>query len=379
MLARCWRPTIPSVTSNGTTIDGTNPNNFSQSFYDQAMLVSPTDPSTVFFGGVGLYKSAGSYGHLWTFLAANGGVHSDQHALVWDPVNNQVLVANDGGLYMFDPTQSAPSFVSLNQQINAGQIQGIGPHPTDSTKLIAGFQDNGTQLYSNSVANWFTPDSETGDGGFEFYDVQDPNYVYHDFSLDEIDHAQISASSDGGQDWCSAPDQTNPHCAVFGQQWTTNLQTLLNSVGDEGPVFYPPLAVDPNVAHRVWFAAHSVYVSTDGMAHWAQQTDQDLTSDGTFEGAMCANQSCAIEDLEFGPNDVLNSIYPAWSLAMSDLDGTVAFAINNTKQSNVQLDANHADGAFWVDVTGGAGHRDEEDQPVRRVIHPGHQHRAGPA
>ncbi len=346
-------PTIPSFTSSGTTIDGSNPNNFSQSFYDQAMLVSPTDPSTLFFGGVGLYKSAGSYAHSWTFLAPNGGVHSDQHALIWDPANSQVLVANDGGLYMFNPGTSTPTFTSLNQQINAGQIQGIGPHPTDSTKLIAGFQDNGTQLYSNSVSNWLTPDSETGDGGFEFYDVLDPNFVYHDFSLDEIDHAQISASSDGGQTWCSAPDQNIPNCAVFGQEWTPNLQTLLNTVKDAGPVFYPPLAVDPSVAHRVWFGAHSVYVSTDGMAHWAQETDQDLTSDGTFEGSMCLNQNCAIEDLEFGPNDTLHNIFPAWSLAMSDLDGTVAFAVSNTQQSNVQLDGTHAHGAFWVEVTGG--------------------------
>ena len=58
-------PTIPSFTASGTTIDGSNPNNFSQSFYDQAMVVSPSDPSTLFFGGVGLYKSSGQ---LWTFM-----------------------------------------------------------------------------------------------------------------------------------------------------------------------------------------------------------------------------------------------------------------------------------------------------------------------
>ena len=213
-------------------------------------------------------------------------------------------------------------------------------------------QDNGTQLFHNSTANWSTPDSETGDGGFSFYDVQDPTFVYHDFSLDEIDHAQISASSDGGVTWCSAPDLNNPPCSVFTQQWTPNLQSLLNSVKDAGPVFYPPLAVDPGKAHRVWFGAHSVYVSTDGMAHWAQQTDQDLTSDGTLEGGECGNQSCAIEDLEFGAVDGQHG-NPAWSLAMSDLDGTVAFAINNTTQANVQLDATHQHGGFWSDVTGG--------------------------
>ena len=345
------QPMIPSYTANGTTIDGTNPNNFSQSFYDQAMLVSPTDPATVYFGGVGLYKAAGSYAHSWTFLAPNGGIHSDQHAMTWDPANNQILVANDGGLYMFDPAQATPTFASLNQNINASQIQGIGPHPTDPTKLIAGFQDNGTQLFSGSVSNWFGPDSETGDGGFEFYDPIDPNFLYHDFSLDEVNHAQISASSDGGQTWCSAPDPINPPCTVFGQQWTPALQTVINGVNDPGPVFYPALAVDPTVAHRVWFGAHSVYVSTDGMAHWAQQTDQDLTADGTIEGSACIAQDCALEDLEFGPIDGQHG-RPAWSLAMSDLGGTVAFAVSNTTQADVRLDGTHPHGGFWSDVTG---------------------------
>ncbi len=345
-------PTVPQFTAGSTTIDGTNPTNFSQSFYDQALLVSPTDPGTVFFGGVGLYKSSGSFGHSWTFLAPTGGVHSDQHALFWDPANNQVLVANDGGLYMFNPAVANPTFISLNQNINASQIQGIGAHPTDSSKLIAGFQDNGTQLFNGSVGNWVAPDSETGDGGFELYDQLDPKFVYHNFSLDEISHAQISASTDGGQTWCSAPTPGVAPCAVFGQQWTPALQTLLNAVHDPGPVFYPPLAVDPKVGHRVFFAAHSIYVSTDGMAHWAQQTDQDLTADGTLEGFNCDVQECAIEDLQFGPVDGQHG-HPAWALAMSSLDGTVPFAVSNTTQADVQVDAAHAHGAAWSDVTGG--------------------------
>ena len=192
--------------------------NFSQSFYDQAMLVSPNDPSTVYFGGVGLYKSGPNYGNSWTFLAPNGGIHPDIHALVLNPSNNQLLVATDGGLFSFDPTQANPSFTSLNQTINAAQIQGIGAHPSDPTKLIAGFQSNGTQLYSGFLQNWSAPDSETGDGGFAFYDLKDPTFLYHDFSLDELSGAEISSSSDGGTTWCSAPNASIPACNVMDQE-----------------------------------------------------------------------------------------------------------------------------------------------------------------
>ena len=376
-------PTIPSFNSvaDNTTIDGSNPNNFSQSFYDQAMLVSPTDPSTLFFGGVGLYKSSGSYGHSWSFLAPNGGVHSDQHCMILDPANNQILVANDGGLYMFDPSTSTPAFISLNSGINSSQIQGIGPHPTDPNKVIAGFQDNGTQLFSGGVASWFGPDSETGDGGFELYDAIDPNFVYHDFSLDEINHAQISASSDGGQNWCSAGNSFSQFCNTFGQlRWTPNLQALINQVKDPGAVFYPPLAVDPNVAHRVFFGAHSVYVSTDGMATWNQQTDLDLTSSGAFEGNPCSAQDCAIEDLEFGPVERTERA-PGLVARDERSGGYCLFCFKQHVAGRSQYQVHSAARSNLDRGNGWPGNRAPEHQSFKPgcPIYPSHQHCARPA
>src|ERR1700720_2451286 len=106
-------PTVPSFTANGITIDGTNSANFSQSFYDQALLVSPSAAGTVFFGGVGLYQST-DVGVSWTFLPSSGGLPANQHALSIDPNNGNVLIGNDGGLYEYS---SAQGFSSLNQTI----------------------------------------------------------------------------------------------------------------------------------------------------------------------------------------------------------------------------------------------------------------------
>lgn len=366
-------PTVPSYTANGMTIDGTTPldeTHFSQSFYDQAILVKPGDVSTVYFGGVGLYLSAGTYAHSWSFIGQNGGIHADIHALTFDPNDNEILVGTDGGLFKFDPTQGAtPTFVSLNQKISAAMIQGIGPHPTDPTKLIAGFQSSGTQLFNGSISGWTSPPSETGDGGFAFYDPHDPTFLYHDYSGDQLNLALIATSTDGGTTWCHQPDATVPACNVGDQEWTPNLEnefakslTQLFPMGDPGPSFYPALAVDPMTAHRVLLGAHGVYVSTDGMAHWSQQSesDLDLTSPGGFKGVNCTgpgtgscpcnDNSCSIEDLEFGPPVINNanpnnSIFPLWALAMSSLDGSVAFEVTNTTQGNLQT------GAFWSDVT----------------------------
>src|SRR5207253_5719625 len=62
--------TVPSATVGGVTIDGTSAQNFSQSAFDQALAIDPSDPSgaTLVFGGVGIYRSTNS-GASWTFLA----------------------------------------------------------------------------------------------------------------------------------------------------------------------------------------------------------------------------------------------------------------------------------------------------------------------
>src|SRR5262249_9844159 len=53
--------TVPSVvvgtSPNQATLDGSSIFDFNQSFYDQAMVVSPANASEAFFGGVGLYQS----------------------------------------------------------------------------------------------------------------------------------------------------------------------------------------------------------------------------------------------------------------------------------------------------------------------------------
>ncbi|MHB8384030.1 MAG: WD40/YVTN/BNR-like repeat-containing protein [Candidatus Binataceae bacterium] len=337
-------PTVPSYTSNAKTLDGTGAGNFSQSYFDQAMLVSPSNPAVVFFGGVGLYESA-NYGNVWNFLPTVGGLHPNQHALVFDPAISQILVANDGGLYSFSP--AAPNaFTSLNATISASQIQSIGVHPSNTNVMIAGLQDNGTQLYSGGIGTWVGPDSESGDGGFALIDPNDPTHVYHDFSIAELSGALISESIDGGNTWCSAT-VAGPNPCNAPNAWTPNLQAAMANTGDPGPAFYPPLAVDPKTAYRVLFGAHAVYVSTNGMQNWVLQSNQDLTSNGIDGDLQCQDGTCSLEDLEFAPSDHTK----AWAVAMSNLSGSVAFAVNNTTQANLSVTASNQNGGLWTDVT----------------------------
>ncbi|MGO9602479.1 MAG: hypothetical protein ACLQAT_03575 [Candidatus Binataceae bacterium] len=324
-----WKAkTIPTVTIGDSTGsitldgDGSAANPYSQSGYDQTLSVVPGSPQTVYFGGVGPYLSTNG-GASWTFLAGSGTnttvqvTHTDQQASDVDPFNRgKLYVTNDGGFYVYDLNQRNWTMFGndQNRTISSAQIQGVGPDPTDDNKLLAGFQDNGTQLYTGSIG-WNTVD--TGDAGFALFDPGDPSYAYHTYATSQ-GVAQIAFSKDGGNSWNSE----NP---------TNNLQKTAN--GDRFN-FYPPLAPDPSSPHRVLIGGHQIYASTDGMATWQVQTTQNLTGTCTT-----TKTGCSLQDIEFVPTE------PTMAWALSQTSGTDGFVLSNTNQAN--LDS----GATWSNVT----------------------------
>jgi photosystem II stability/assembly factor-like uncharacterized protein len=306
--------TVPCDGGTDGTTTGANsvcgPSNYAQEWYDQTLLVDPRDPTdnTVVFGGVLLYQSHDGGGHWSVF---NTG-HVDQHALAADLTTaSGFFNGNDGGLYHLD--SSAGTIASLNQTLSASQIQGIGPHPTLINRLLAGYQDNGTQLYSGAL-NWVERDG--GDGGFALFDHVDPNYAYHTYYDDNL-----ATSTDGAMSWNSGP--------------TTAIEELVSGQSDSTS-FYPPLAVDPQIAHRVFFGgAQYVYASTDGMFSWQVQSN-DLAPSGGVAGNLV--------DIEFAPTDHTRA-YAVAGAIISALYSSETHPVLTTSQADLNS------GAQWIDIS----------------------------
>ena len=300
--------------------DGKGVGPYGQSSYDQTVTVVPGKPDNVYLGAVGPYVSTDA-GASWSFIAGSVSnttvqvTHTDQQSSAIDPFNpNKLYLGNDGGFYVYDLAKGNwTAFFNNNQNatISSGQIQGIGPHPTDNTKLLAGFQDNGTQLYTGTLG-WNTV--ETGDGGFALFDALDPNFAYHTFATSG--GPQPSRSTDGGLTWDST-DAVNGLGAVIGS----------DIFG-----FYPPLAADPGSGSRVMIGGHFIYVSTDGMITWQIQSD-NLTGSCPIK-----NGNCALQDIEFVPNTTM-----AWALSMQS--AAIGFTVSNTDQANLNS------GVTWSNVT----------------------------
>jgi len=323
---------MPSANLPTSTIDGTDPQNFSMADYDQTLAFDAVDLSglTVMFGGVGIYRSTDA-GADWTFVGQNGGVHSDQHAIAADPFNTgHFFAGNDGGLYSYN--SSSGNWTALNASLSTAMLQSLGPHPSNNNVMLAGSAGNGTSLFNGSQTG-VTPQPwngvDAGHGGFAVFDRVNPTFAYHSSMTSPTGSASIARSTNSGVTW----DASQP---------TFALQSALATANDQGAGYFPPLAVDPLISRRLFFGAHSVYVSTDTGLSWARQTTRDLTG-------QCSDGACAIQDLEFEPS--MHNIAYSLSTQTFSTGSPTPFKIFQTSQADVQVDNAHPNGGTWTDVT----------------------------
>lgn len=144
--------------SSSTTFEpfGTN----GQGLYDNVITVSPTNPGIAYLGGVSHHKwtqsspGVGTWtqASFWLAFGSLNYVHSDFHAMEWDPFNNNnLIVGTDGG--MFKSIDGGLNYTAINKGFNVTQPYAIaferypvlglsGSFPLGG--VTCGTQDNGT-------------------------------------------------------------------------------------------------------------------------------------------------------------------------------------------------------------------------------------------
>ena len=279
--------TWTNVSNTTVWCDGGNSNNtdFSrgQAYYDLTLAIKPNDDATVYAGGVDIFTTSNS-GTSWsqfTQWASGCGtlpyVHADIHSITFLPGSStSFIVSCDGGIYY--SSNGGTSFVNKNTGFNVTQYYAAALYPTSgSNYMLAGAQDNGTNLFNTGGVNSVTT-ATGGDGAFCFIDQNNPNYQITSFT-----RANYTRSTNGGAtfsywDPLSSATQTsngrfiNPadydnttkylYCG-YGDAMLTRIGKL-TSVGNPSHVNYivtgnsnlqvSAIKVDPNTTDSVWVA-----------------------------------------------------------------------------------------------------------------------------
>jgi photosystem II stability/assembly factor-like uncharacterized protein len=332
-----------------------------QGMFDIYAAVHPSDPNKVYAGGIDILKTTNG-GSSWSNITQGYSTrkfHPDQQAFAFNPLNpSTIYVVGDGGV--MKSYNGGQSFVDLNHSLAITQFIGLAVSASDTNIVLAGSQDNGTEIFQGDL-NWDLV--ADGDGGYTEIDPVNPDIQY-------------------GQRYHVAPEAFSQ--MKTSNRWSTTSNINSGLIASDRSEFYVPYTLDENNPSRLYLGSYRVYRTTNGGSSWSAVSG-DLTNGthtitsirvaknnsnyvcaGTFGGLIHlstnvgANWSSItpgtfperpISDIAFDPNDE-STIYAAFqgfaTLGQQDHLGHI------WKTTNA--------GATWTNVSG-----DLPDIPVNAL------------
>lgn len=260
-----------------------------QSWYNLALAVHPDDEDTLIFGEAGLWRSNDG-GEEWAHLSeprdSSPGLHSDQHAILFNPLDpSRVWIGNDGGLWL--STDGGDHFSHRNRGLNTLQYYAVVHHPTAESVLLAGAQDNGTQRFTGS-AGWNLVGF--GDGFYCGIDSADPRYWYGSYTYKnsdgDITAIQRSDSAGSRDSFGAVADGIDP--AEYPK--------------DAEP-FFVPFVLDPATPSTIYLGTTRLYRSANRGDHWEAVRDANGALFTTVPSGGTANGANSITAICVDPND----------------------------------------------------------------------------
>jgi hypothetical protein len=117
-------------------------------------------------------------------------MHVDQHAAEFNPLNHVAYAGNDGGFYKY--MENLNTWVDISDGLEISQFYNLGLSQSNPNRIVAGAQDNGTEMLTNST--W---DAIMGGDGMECkIDHYDDNIIYAEYQ-----YGGIRKTNNGGNNW----------------------------------------------------------------------------------------------------------------------------------------------------------------------------------
>jgi hypothetical protein len=218
-----------------------------QAWYDWFLAAAPDRDNQVFVGAIDCYRADLS-GTTWTWTAlSNKGatgdsIHPDQHAIGFEPGRpDTIYVGCDGGLYRSD--NRGINWVHCNNGLVISEIEYLAQDYGSSRRLLAGTQDNGTQLWTGSPVHTHVADGDGGDCGINRTTPQTMFHTYYGMSLER----STTGGGFGSWAWIAPPVPAG-----------------------EGSAFYPPFDCSASGGNTIAMGGDALYVSRDTGTNWTR-------------------------------------------------------------------------------------------------------------
>jgi hypothetical protein len=195
------RVTYKSYTNKNTESTALSTVLNGQGWYGQMIVVDPTNPNSVFFGGALLLAKTADGGSTysqasnWLAQFSLPYVHADMHAGYFSN-DGKLFVGSDGGIFL--STNAGTSWTAtLNEGIASHLVYQVGSSTANTNAVIVGLQDNGTRV---RVSNTGVFNQEIGGDGFGC----DVNQTNANQMLGSLYYSRIQKSTDAGLNFASA-------------------------------------------------------------------------------------------------------------------------------------------------------------------------------
>jgi hypothetical protein len=150
--------TLQSITPNvfGSNEDGSDSTD--QTSYDMAITCRSDLSTTVFVAGCTVWKSIDG-GANWTHSTSYNEdgmfdyIHPDVHELTYNPINNWLYAATDGGV--FRSQDHGVNWTDITHDLEVGQIYHMAGWDGNINKLMIGLQDNGVKYRKDNTSAFY--------------------------------------------------------------------------------------------------------------------------------------------------------------------------------------------------------------------------------
>ena len=252
-----FRSSEPNILDGGTTGTGSG----DQAWYDLAIAVDPDNHANVITGGINIWRST-SFANAggWNCIthwnpSAFQYTHADIHALEYNPLDGNLYVGSDGGLYR--STDDGLTWTDISEGssgLGIMQFYRIAGYEPNTSLITGGTQDNGSNRYTGTSTVFHMRGADGMDCAI------DPTNSTIMYSM--IQNGGFARSSNSGVNW-----------------------TGITPAGASG-AWVTPVVHHPTTSNYIYAGYSDVYRSTNGGSSWA-----NLGSDGRGALAMGTNNT----------------------------------------------------------------------------------------